>query len=134
MDVYNKFKTKAFELLIKAQKKYTVYKNELEEDVLFLKETQDRYSTFSGSLSQAMMQQTELIESILLSTKGNDLLKASQLLEHLDDCFSEPGTTLMESMVKIRRQQLVESRQVEPVLHNIICSPFNLHFLCHFRF
>ncbi len=62
MDAYNKFKTKAFELLIKAQKKYTVYKNELEEDVLFLKETQDRYSTFSGSLSQAMMQQTELIE------------------------------------------------------------------------
>lgn len=112
MEDYAKFNIEVIQLLKEVKGSYEISVKSLEEDVLHLKNLHHGYSTLCNSLSRAQKDQIQQIQQVLESAKGKTLHEAYQLLKDLKVCFRKPDSSLMASMRKIKRQQLVETQQV----------------------
>ena len=84
----------------------------LQEDKDQLMKLYNSFSTSCESLSQEMVEYTELVERILQPTTHDNKSKALALLKSLQNCFTIPDDKLMQAMAKVKQRQLFETQQV----------------------
>lgn len=76
-----------------------------------LKKLYNTFSTTCESLTQEIVEYTELVEGVLQSTPHEEMSRTN-LLESLQACFTNPNDKLMQLMTKIKQQHLLETQQV----------------------
>ena len=110
MESENHFLTEAAEIVKKAQNNYEANKKVLEEDRDRLKKIYNIFSSACDYLTQEMKEGVESIQNILqLAAQDDDSCKSCDLLETLNDFFSEP---INSSTLEANQKMFIQAQEV----------------------